>query len=122
LLFKFAFLARRPQRPLRYILKINNLDLRIGHIRESGILDKIDHLIQNGINPLPVVSDRTDSQHCSLPQIMVRHLRNGDIEPRPRALQDAAEYLSLPLQGKILMEEKLQVADPDYQFPVPLQL
>jgi hypothetical protein len=117
-------------RPLCYLnlraqrrnLKIDDLDLRIGHIREPGILDKIDHLIQNGINPLPVVSDRADSQHCSLPQIMVRHLRNGDVEPLLRPLQDAAEYLSLPLQGEILMEEKLQVAYPDYHLPVPPQL
>jgi hypothetical protein len=40
--------------------KVNNLNLRIGHIGEVSIFNEINHLIQGGIDPLPVISNRTD--------------------------------------------------------------
>jgi hypothetical protein len=84
-----------------------------------SILDEIDHLIQSGIDPLPVIPDRTNPQNRPLPQILGIHLGDGDVEPFPRSLHEALEHLSLALQGKIFVEEKLQVTNPNDHFPLP---
>src|SRR4030042_4703629 len=105
------------QCPLWRILKINNFDLRVAYIRELGVLDKMDHLIQRGINPLPIIPNRTNPQHRLLPKILTFHLRNSDVKAFPYALHDAAENLALSLQRKIFMEKKLQLAYADDHFP-----
>ena len=78
-----------------------------------SIIDEFDHLIQSGIDPLPVIPDRTNPQDRPLPQILGIHLGDGDVEPFPRSLHKALKHLSLALQGRIFVEEKLQVTNSD---------
>jgi hypothetical protein len=107
---------------LEQSLKVNNFDLRVSYPGELRVFDKIHDLIQNGIHSLPIIRDSTDPQHRFLPQILILHFRDGDVEPLSRPLHDTLQDLSLSLEGKIPVEEKFQVTHPNDHVPSPPRL
>jgi hypothetical protein len=100
-------------------LNIYYFNLRVRNMSQVGILDEIHHLIQNGIDSLPIIGDRADPQDRLLPQILILYLGYGDVEPLPGPLHDTLEHLSFSLQGKIPMEKKLQLAHPNDHDLIP---
>jgi hypothetical protein len=92
---------------------IHNFNLRVGHLGQVGVFDEIHHLIQNGVDPLPVIGNGADPQHRLLPQILILYLGDGDVEPLPSAGDEAFDHLPFPLEGKISVQQEFQVAKPD---------
>src|SRR5512139_1139572 len=56
-----------------------NLDLRMDHLDDVHLLDKIDNLVEARIDVSPVISHRTDPDLGSLPEIVVPHFGDGHI-------------------------------------------
>jgi hypothetical protein len=80
---------------------------------QLGVLDEIHHLVQDGVDPLPVIGNGADAQHRLLPQVLVFHLGDGNVEPLPGAIHDALDHLPLPFEGKISVKQEFEVAKPD---------
>jgi hypothetical protein len=117
----FGFLNfSNPLRSLRSLrLKIHDFDLGVGHVGQLRLFDEINDLVERRVDPLPVVAHGADPQDRFLPEILVRHFRNRNVEALARPLRDALQNLPFSLQGKIIMEIKLQLTNAYHHLPIP---
>jgi hypothetical protein len=85
----------------------------MGDINDVHPLDEIDHPVQIRIDKPPIVPYQADPQLAPLPQFVVPHLCDGDIEPGPHPIDDSPDHLALSLKGTVLWDNQVKMANTD---------
>ncbi len=83
------------------------------------LFNKIDHLIQTRVDMPAIVSHRTDSDLCPLPEVVIPDFRDGHIKPVSHPVDQLPDYVPLPFQRVILRNSHVQLTDP-YNHLLPL--
>ncbi len=92
---------------------MDELKGRVRHLRQLGLLNKIDDSVQRGINKLLIIPHGANAQDGLLPEILIFHLSNRYVKPLPGSLDERFQDLPFSFEGYIFMDQKLQLTDPD---------
>jgi hypothetical protein len=105
------------------ISECNDLNLFLNHIRKVHLLDKVNNLIEARVDEPAIIPYGADPDLGPLPEVVIPHLRDGNIEPVPDAVDQFSENMTLFLQRMIFRNPKVELTNAYHHLPpqAPLQ-
>jgi hypothetical protein len=94
----------------------------MNHLNKMHLLDEVNDFVQTRIDISAIVTYRTDTNLCPLPQIIVSNLGDSHIKPVSYPIGQLPDDMPFPFEGMVLRNPKVELADSDYHFtPLPFE-
>jgi hypothetical protein len=85
-------------------------------------LDKINDLIERFVGEPPVIADHTEAELGALPEVVIAHLGNGNIEAVLYPVNNLFDDAPFFLERMILPHHQVYTAYPDHHHRLPFSL
>jgi len=93
---------------------MDDLPFGIQNFGSIQIFDQVFYLIDPGVNLTFVISHHRKTDFSPLQQVVVSHLRNGDIEFIFSPINNLLEGLPFSLKRIVTVDSDVQLTDSDY--------
>jgi hypothetical protein len=91
----------------------------VDHLNKLHLLYEINDFVQTGIDVSAIIAHRTDTDLCPLPKVIVSDLGDGHIKPVLHPINQFSDHMTLPFEGMILGNPKVELANPDHHLAPP---